>query len=233
MSNHYQIQTEIFSGPIELLLFLVRKNELDIFDIPLKQITEDYLNFLNSALEFNVELSSDFLLMATVLLRLKVLRLLPSLAPTEELPPTKLSLEEIVNEYKKYVSVANILSDLENKRAQLFPRRSQIWEASDDSQEDVYLLISAFQQLLSKNLPRPSIEIPIPEIKLEDKLNELRTALVENKKINFQEITKHAQSLIEIIVIFIALLELIRLGEVKVFQATEFSDILILKKETQ
>lgn len=233
MSNQYQIQTENFSGPIELLLYLVRKNELDIFDIPLKQITEDYLNYLNNAQEFNVELSSDFLLMAAVLLRLKVSRLLPSLASTEELPETKITLEDIVNEYKKYVSFANILSDLEKKRAQLFPRRSQILEESYDTQEDVYLLISAFQKLLSKNLPRPSIEIPIPEIKLEDKLNELRTVLARTKKINFQEITKNAQSLIEIIIIFIALLELIRLGEVRVFQEMEFSDILIEKKETQ
>lgn len=230
MPAEYQVQTEIFSGPIELLLYLARKNEVDIFDVPLKKITDDYLHYIQQVKDFNIEISSDFLLMAVVLIRLKVWRLLPSTKEGEELPDAKVSLEDIISEYKKYAGVAGFLSDLELKQSQLFPRRGQIIEELPDAAGDVYVLISAFQKILEKNIPKPSMEISAPEVKLEDKLIELRRLFTEKTRIAFDEVVNQARTLIEIIIMFIALLELIRLGEIKVEQEDEFGKITIEKK---
>jgi segregation and condensation protein A len=260
MSANYQVKTEIFSGPIELLLYLARKNEVDIFDVPLAIITEDYLNYLqqvqnlnpapNSNTEgkvintvnshhhehenrcgVNIEVSSDFLLMAVVLIRLKMWRLLPSTQDAEQVPET-VSLEDIINEYKKYADVAGYLSDLEAKRLQFFPRRGQIIEELPDSAGDVYVLVSAFQKVLEKNIPRASYEIPVLEIKLEDKINELRELFIKKTKIRFSDIVEQVRNLTEIIIMFIALLELIRLSEIRVIQNTEFGEIILEKRFT-
>jgi segregation and condensation protein A len=234
MSANYQVKTEIFSGPIELLLYLVRKNEVDIFDIPLARITDDYLNYIQSALggqNLNIEISSDFLLMAVVLIRLKVWRLLPSTQDAEQVPET-VSLEDIINEFKKYTEVAGFLSDLETKRLQFFPRRGQIVEELPEAAGDIYVLISAFQKILEKNIPRASLEIPVLEMKLEDKLAELREIFVRKVKIGFHEIAEQARNITEIVIMFIALLELIRLGEIRVRQDAEFGDIVLEKRPT-
>jgi segregation and condensation protein A len=230
MPTDYQVKTEIFSGPIELLLYLARKNEVDIFDVPLAKITDDYLNYLHQVRVLNIELSSDFLLMAVVLIRLKMWRLLPSTKDGEELPEQPISLEEIINEFKKYAGVAGFLSELELKQSQLFPRRGQIIEELPDAEGNIYVLVSAFQKVLAKNIPRASLEITVPEIKLEDKLVELRKFFTEKLKVGFNEIAEQAKTIIEIIIMFIALLELIRLGEIGVKQDSEFGEIALEKK---
>ncbi|MBS4014912.1 MAG: segregation/condensation protein A [Candidatus Latescibacteria bacterium] len=230
MSSEYQVKTETFSGPIELLLYLVRKNEVDIFDIPLQKITDDYLNYIQQVKDYNIEISSDFLLMAVVLIRLKVWRLLPSTKEGEEIPEAKVSLEDIITEYKKYAGLAGFLSDLELKQSQLFPRRGQVFEELPDAAGDVYVLISAFQKILEKNVPKPGLEIVATEIKLEDKLIELRSLITEKTRISFDEIVTQTRTLIEIIIVFIALLELVRMGEIRVRQNAEFSTIILEKK---
>jgi segregation and condensation protein A len=233
MASEYQVKTATFSGPIELLLYLVRKNEVDIFDIPLQQITDHYLSYIQQVKDYNIEISSDFLLMAVVLIRLKVWRLLPSTKEGEEIPEAKVSLEDIIIEYKKYAGLAGFLSNLEMKQSQLFPRRGQVFEELPDAAGDVYVLISAFQKILEKNVPKPSLEIVAPEIKLEDKLIELRSLITEKTRISFDEIVTQTRTLIEIIIVFIALLELVRMGEIKVKQNTEFSTIILEKNLTK
>jgi segregation and condensation protein A len=229
MSANYQVKTEIFSGPIELLLYLARKNEVDIFDVPLARITDDYLNYLQQIQNLNIEVSSDFLLMAVILIRLKVWRLLPSTQDAEQVQET-VSLEDIINEFKKYAGVAGYLGDLEMKRLQFFPRRGQIVEELPEAAGDVYVLISAFQKVLEKNIPRASLEIPVLEIKLENMLAELREFFIQKVKIAFYEIAAQAQTITEIIIMFIALLELIRLGEIRVKQDVEFGEITLEKR---
>lgn len=233
MSSEYQVKTEIFSGPIELLLYLTRKNEVDVFDIPLKKITDDYLNYIQQVKDYNIEISSDFLLMAVVLIRLKVWRLLPSTKESEEIPDAKVSLDDIISEYKKYAGLAGFLQDLEIKQSQLFPRRGQVFEELPDASGDVYVLISAFQKMLEKSAPKPGMEITIPEIKLEDKIIELRSLFTEKNRISFDEIVIQIHTLIEIIIMFIALLELVRLGEIRVKQDAEFSTIILEKKSAE
>lgn len=231
MPETYQVKTEIFSGPIELLLYLARKNEIDIFDVPLAQITDDYLNYLQQVQSINIEISSDFLLMAAVLIRFKIWRLLPATQDAEQVPET-VSLDDIIEEFKKYAGIVGYLSELELKRLQLFPRKSQILEELPEAAGDISVLISAFRKILERKMPKVSLEIPVPEIKLEDKLTELRQLLIQKVKFNFNEIVSQSKSILEVIVMFIALLELIRLGEVIVRQDREFGEIFLEKRLT-
>ncbi|MEO0076726.1 MAG: segregation/condensation protein A [candidate division WOR-3 bacterium] len=231
MPETYQVKTEIFSGPIELLLYLARKNEIDIFDVPLAQITDDYLNYLQEVQSINIEISSDFLLMAAVLIRFKIWRLLPATQDAEQVPET-VSLDDIIEEFKKYAGVVGYLSELELRRLQLFPRKAQILEEMPEAAGDISVLISAFRKILERKIPKASLEIPVPEIKLEDKLTELRQLLIQKVKFNFNEIVSQSKSILEVIVMFIALLELIRLGEVIVRQDQEFGEIFLEKRIT-
>ncbi|MCS7258461.1 MAG: segregation/condensation protein A [candidate division WOR-3 bacterium] len=229
MKNNLEIQTEVFSGPIELLVYLVRKNEIDILEIPISKITNEYLQYLKTAQSLNIELGIEFLLMAVVLIRLKITSLLPSTTSQEELPESKMSLEEIIAEYRKYTQIANLLGDLEKKRAFFFPRKPNFKAEIIDEHDDIYSLILAFKNLLAKRRETPTLDIVVPEIKLEDKILELRKIFEIHHKITFSDLTRNSQSITEIILLFIALLELIRLGEIKARQETEFSEIFLEK----
>lgn len=222
--TEYQIQTEIFSGPIELLLYLIRKDEINIFDIPIARITDDYLNYLRQTEKLNLEVSSDFLLMAVVLIRLKVQQMLPRVQEPEEIPEP-ISLETVLAEFQKYAGIASLLSSLESKRLETFPRKGMALEVLPESSGDIYLLISAFQSVLSKIKPKPTLEIQPIEIRLEDKITELRQIFTHKQKLFFSEIALKAQTIGEIVILFIAILELVRLGELRVRQSAEFAEI--------
>lgn len=223
-NTEYQIQTEIFSGPIELLLYLIRKDEIDIFDIPLAQVTDDYLSYLSHNEKLNLEISSDFLLMAAVLIRLKVQQMLPRVQETEEIPEP-VSLETVLAEFQKYAGIASFLSSLESRRLETFPRRGMPLEVLPEAGGDIYLLISAFQNVLSKMKPKPTLEIERIEIRLEDKIAELRQIFTHKQKLFFSEITLKVQTISEIVILFIAILELVRLGEIRIRQSAEFAEI--------
>ncbi|MCX7785002.1 MAG: segregation/condensation protein A [candidate division WOR-3 bacterium] len=222
--TEYHIQTETFSGPIELLLYLIRKDEIDIFDIPIAKITDDYLGYLRQTEKLNLELSSDFLLMAVVLIRLKVQQMLPKVQEPEEIPQP-ISLETVLAEFQKYAGIASFLSSLESKRLESFPRKGPPLEVLPEAGGDIYLLISAFQNVLSKIRPKPTLEIQPIEIRLEDKITELRQIFIHKQKLFFSEIALKAQTISEIVILFIAILELVRLGELRVKQSVEFAEI--------
>ncbi|MEO0072767.1 MAG: segregation/condensation protein A [candidate division WOR-3 bacterium] len=229
MMDNIEIQTEVFSGPIELLVYLVRKNAIDVLEIPLARITDEYLSYLRTAKNLNLELGIEFILMATVLIRLKIINLLPQTSPCEEIPETKISLDEIVAEYRKYAQIADLLRQFENKRMLFFPRRANFKDEILERQNDIYSLILILKNLLAKNKESPSLDISVPEIKLEDKLIELKKILEKQELITFSALISQATSITEVILIFIALLELVRLGEIKVSQNQEFSEIFLEK----
>lgn len=227
--DNIEIQTEVFSGPIELLVYLVRKNAIDVLEIPLAQITDEYLNYLRTAKNLNLELGIEFILMATVLIRLKIMNLLPQTSSSEEIPEAKISLDEIVAEYRKYAQIADLLRYFENKRMLFFPRRANFKDEILEEQSDIYSLILTLKNLLAKQKENPSLDISVPEIKLEDKIIELRKILEKQGQVTFSALVSKATNLTEIILVFIALLELVRLGEIKVSQNQEFSEIFLEK----
>lgn len=217
------VRLDLFEGPVELLLYLVRTNELDVTDVPIARLTDDFLAWVRAASVLNMESASDFLVMAAVLLRLKVRHLLPR-TPAEDLETPALSLEQILDEFRRFQQVARVLSDRESVRRQMFPRLGETPRARLADSEDLLLLTSALQRVLSRLAPEPVARLAPLRLRLEDRIAALRELIRSRGAVGFEEAVG-GRTVAEVIVMFIAVLELVRLGELRVRQETEFGTI--------
>ncbi|MEO0079681.1 MAG: segregation/condensation protein A [candidate division WOR-3 bacterium] len=218
-----EVRLEIFEGPIELLLYLVRQKELDITAVPIGRLTEDYLSYLRSTSVIDMEAAADFLVMAAILVRLKVRYLLPRPAEEDLTTPT-VTLEQIIDQFRKYQRVAQLLSAREKERRQMFPRRGETPRSRLAEGEDLVVLAAAFRRVVARLVPTLPLQFEPRRVRIEDKLAELRQLLAERQRVQFDEAVV-GHSLAELIVTFIALLELVRLGEVRVEQESHFGAI--------
>jgi segregation and condensation protein A len=236
MEPNYQIQLPIFTGPIDLLLFLVQKNELEISKIPISQITKEYLEYLHLLKVLNLELSSEFLLMAATLLRIKMKSLLPSIpGQEEEEEDLTQELARRLEEYRRFKEVASWLRDKEATSRNHFPHSSYFVEKEEAGEEkeleigEVSLaeLLAAFKSVLDRKEIDNIFEIsPIP-VTVEEKIENIQNLMREKGKLSFYELFERETRRIEMIVTFLALLELIRLRKVMVKQMKEFGEIWI------
>lgn len=231
MSEIAQVRLDIFEGPVELLLYLVRKNELDILDIPIARLTDDYLAVLRTSDRLNLEVAGDFLVMAAVLVRLKVRALLPRTGE-EDLSTPQVSLEQILDAYRQFQSAARILAQREAEQRQRFPRRGESPPALPAEGEDIAVLTRAFSRLLARLKPEPRLTIAPREVRIEDQLARLRQLIAAREVVDFEEAVSGA-TLAEIVVTFLALLELVRLGEVRVEQTEDFGPIRLRRREAE
>ena len=215
----------MFEGPVELLLYLARKNEVDIFDVPIGRLTDDFLGFVQTTSELDIEKTADFLMMAGVLLRFKVRRLLPR--PREEdLDTPTVTLEQILDEFRRYQQAAQLLSGREAERRQVFPRQATPPRRQLAENEELSALTAAFRQLLARASPERLVEVAPRQIRFEDKLADLRRLLRSRGKIRFEDAIGGG-TVAEVITMFIAVLELVRLGEVAVRQDRQFGTITL------
>jgi segregation and condensation protein A len=169
--------------------------------------------------------------MAAVLLRLKARALLPR-SPDEDLTTPTVSLEQILDEFRRYQQVARLLSDKESERRLLYPRAGESPRARLAESEDVVALTAAFKRVLAKLTPDRVAQIAPPKVRLEDKLADLRRLIRERKSVDFEEVVT-GNTLSEVIVLFIAVLELVRLGELRVRQEAEFGTIRLELRESE
>ncbi len=229
----YKIRLDVFEGPLDLLLYLIKKDELNIYDIPITRITEQYLEYLNMIELLDLEVAGEFLLMAATLMHIKSFMLLPpdpEGLETEELDP-RAELVRRLLEYKAFKEAADRLRDFEAKRSGLFTRTDVIpeIEAGDSPFVDVTLfeLMAAFSKVL-KDLPQGDFHgVDKDEFTVSEKVTEIVQRLVRETVIRFSALFKAARNKNEIITTFLALLELIRQREVNIVQASLFEDIEI------
>jgi segregation and condensation protein A len=235
MEPNYQIQLPIFKGPIDLLLFLVQKNELEISQISISQITKEYLEYLHLLKVLNLELSSEFLLMAATLLRIKMKSLLPSTPGQEEEEDLTQELAQRLEEFRKFKEVASWLRDKETTSRNYFPHSSYYDEKEEAGEEkeleagEVSLaeLLAAFKSVLDRKETDDVYEIsPIP-VTVEEKIENILNLMREKGRLSFYELFESETRRIEMIVTFLALLELIRLRKVLVKQMKTFGEIWI------
>ena len=225
------VRLDLFEGPVELLLYLVRKNELDVIDVPVGRLTDDFLASVRQAHELDMESASDFLIMAAILLRMKTRALLPR-SPEEDLTTPTISLEQILDEFRRYQQVARLLSDKESERRLLYPRVGESPRSKLAENEDVIALTAAFRRVLSRLTPDRVAQIAPPKVRLEDKIADLRRIIRERKSVDFEEVVT-GTTVSEVIVLFIAVLELVRLGELRVRQEAEFGTIRLELREPE
>lgn len=226
----FQVKLETFEGPLDLLLHIIKKNNMDIYDISIAQITSAYLEYINLVRSFNIDLASEFLVMAATLINIKSKMLLPSpeLSGEEEEDPRSELIERLL-EYKKIKEAALALKDKETQQKDIFTRGKPTF-TEEDYQIDTSLfdLLDAFEQVLKK-APGEIKEITGEEITIEEKIRFITNALEKNEFIKFKELVSSSNSKIEIIVTLLALLELIRVRCIVVRQSKMFGDIRLYR----
>ncbi len=215
-----KVETEVFEGPLDLLIYLIKKREVSIYDIPIAEITEEFLNYIYTMQELNIPLASEFIFMAAVLARIKS----EYLIPREESEDPRKELVQIIEKYLQSKKAAEILEKLEEEASKSFTNDPSdlIFQFQDkikiaNTKED---LKSAYEELLFRKEEKPikiGIRISADSFKIPSKMEEIRKILSQRYIFPFSELIKKSSCKLEAITYFLALLELSKLGEVATF----------------
>jgi len=234
-----RVQLDIFEGPLDLLLYLIRKGEIDIYDIPVARVADQYLRYLDVMRMLNLNFAGEFLAMAATLLYLKSKMLLPPEEATDQdLEPVEDPRAELVRqlvEYKQLKDAADDLGEMESQQQNTFQRRDTTLPPMEDldrplSDVTLFDLLSAFSEALERAAKAESVhEIPEEEVTVSEQIALIRARLQSEKELLFLSLFAERAGRMVTIVTFLALLELIRLGEVRVVQDRPFGEIRILR----
>ena len=235
---NYKIQLEKFEGPLDLLLYLIKKNDIDVCDIPISLITEQYMEYIEMMKMLDLEVVGDFLVMAATLMQIKSRMLLPPdhLAAQEQ-PDPRSELIQRLQEYQQFKQIADELKTKETFRQDLFARvvdQEQLNQIKEESQEvlfeaSLFDLINALNSALKNVAPKKTYEVEREEYTVEGKIHSIVHLLIEQSRISLLELFTRARSKAEMVVTFVAILELIRLKEIVAVQRRQFEDIEIMR----
>ena len=232
MDNTYEIKLPQFEGPFDLLLFFIERDELDIYDIPIAKLTNDFLNYMHQMEQLDIELASEFILVAATLMRVKAKMLLPRKDMDElgnEIDPREELVQKLI-EYKKYKAVVDELKEMEAQRSGKYKRGNldsdikQITKTVSDTETDLqtltlYKLMTAFQKVLTR-YENSQIETEHKIKRYPYTIDEEKEALINNLKIgdrqSFEVVFENCTNKVQGIFRFLALLELIQLREIKI-----------------
>jgi segregation and condensation protein A len=235
-----RIKLQSFEGPLDLLVHLIRKNKVDVYDIPIAIITRQYLDYLNLMQELNLDLASEFLVMAATLIHIKSRMLLPRPEtaagdPMDEEDPRDALVRRLL-EHDRFKAAAELLHERETLRSAQWTRPDARIEAiaGDDYEPelevDLFSLLSAFRLVLERARERPPVPLPPEQMSIETRIEQLLDRLSETDACGFEDLFDDAAGRPGLIVTFLALLEMIRLKLVRVFQSAELGAIRVYKR---
>jgi segregation and condensation protein A len=235
----YVVKLEQFEGPLDLLLYLIQREEMDIYDIQIARITDSYLRHIEAMDRLDLDPAGDFLVMAATLLRIKARMLLPIQPAGEEgeEDPRRELVQRLV-EYKKFKEAARRLEQHESDRQLSFTRPldeslvEEARKAGDEETFDVSLsqLVKALQGVLGRFETVVTHEVQLEPVSIEEQVALVQERLERRGRLSFGELFEGARSRIEVIVTFMALLELIKGGALSVHQAESFSELWIFPR---
>ncbi|WP_302630405.1 ScpA family protein [uncultured Eubacterium sp.] len=240
-----EVKLQAFEGPLDLLLHLIEKNKVDIYDIPIVEITEQYLDYVSKMPKDDLDLASEFLVMAATLIDIKSRMLLPKEIDEngEEIDPRAELVEKLI-EYKMYKYAAVELRDMQVYAGKSMYKQPTVPEEVSKYEPPVNLdslladvdlnkLNDIFQMVLKRQVDKIDPvrskfgKIEMEEVSLPDKITYVSTTVKKRKKCKFKQLLEEAHSKVEIIVSFLAILELIKVGEIEVRQDETFGEIYI------
>ena len=234
----YPVRLSNFEGPLDLLLHLIRKHEVNVYDIPIVLITKQYLEYLELMQELDLEIAGEFLVMAATLIHVKSRMLLPRPAPDQEEAdedPREALVQRLL-EHQRYRAAAELLHERETVRSaqRMRPDERVAAIAGDDYEPelevDLFSLITAFKAVLDRARQRPSVVVPAEQLPIEVRIEQLYERLSETEACGFEELFDDVATKGDLIVSFLALLEMIRLKLVRVFQTGPFGEIRIYRR---
>ena len=237
METDYKVKLDVFEGPLDLLLYLIKQDEIDIYDISLERITSQYLEYLQAFKELNIELAGEFIVMAANLIYLKS----RSLLPLDQQPPEEDAGEEDPRwelirqliEYKKFKEAATELHLRELQQERMFAREAASSSALQEplrlGEVGIFQLINAFQAVIKRIEARQEVqEIFGERFSVSEKIDMILQRVGTGAPLRFSDLFGQVVSRVEVVVTFLALLELIRLKQVRAFQKSVFEEIEIL-----
>jgi segregation and condensation protein A len=235
METDYKVKLEVFEGPLDLLLYLIKRDEIDIYEISIERITRQYLEYLQAFKELKIDIAGEFIVMAANLIYLKS----RSLLPLDQQPPEEDAEEDDPRwdlirqliEYKKFKEAAAQLHDRALEQERLFARDGGS-RASDAPlplhEVGIFQLIHAFQEVIKRVEAREDLrEIFGERFSVSDKIEKILERVSNGTPVRFSELFGQIVSRLEIVVTFLALLELIRLNQVRALQPKMFDEIQI------
>ena len=236
----YIVTIDNFDGPLDLLLHLIKEEDIDIYDIKIEDITKQYLNYIKKMKELNLEIASEYLVMASELIEMKSKMLLPKKKEQNEdnyeEDPREILIERLLA-YKKYKEVTNNFKDLELSRKLILtkePENLSYYAKEEEKKEELGIndLIEAFNAILKrKELDSPlATKITKKELSVTEKVSKIKNILKQKKKINFEEIFE-VSTKEEVIISFLSILEMVKKDEIILIQDKNFSNIVISLKE--
>jgi segregation and condensation protein A len=227
-----------FEGPLDLLLYLIKRDKVDIHDIPIAPITRSYMEYLELMQQLNLDVAGEFMVMAATLIHIKSKMLVP-VDPTEaqgdeDQEDPREALVQRLLEFQRYKEAAGILHQQAQIRAATWTRPDTVLPAFDDAGEEMleaglFDLISAFKDLLERRKTLLSHEVAAEGKSVEQRMDELLALLREGESLDFLELFAAQETKADMIVTFLALLELIRLKRVRVYQRGMFGPIRVFR----
>ena len=226
-----------FEGPLDLLLHLIKKSKMEIFDIEISEITKEYLNYIKEMTDMNLDIASEYLVMAAELIEMKSRKLLPNKKDEEEKEEDENPEEELKRrliEYKKYKESTEVFRNLEENRANYYTKAPESLKQysseklENDGSVGIFDLLDAFQKLLERqeyNKPK-NTKITRKELSVQERVAKIRDILKVHKKVNFIELFDNF-SKPYVVVTFLSVLEMAKNREINIKQDNNFSDIYL------
>jgi len=231
--DDYNIKLEAFEGPLDLLLHLIRKNEVDIFDIPVALITDQYLGYIDMMKALNINVAGDFLVMAATLIHIKSRMLLPEKNEDGEEEDPRDELTRPLLEYLQFKELAGDLAEREMLERDVFQRKPDKDYSADFEPEEqqievnLFQLMDAFKRILENVIPDAGLTFRPENYSINDKMSLILDELKAKESLYFKTLFKEDRTLAEFVITFLAVLELVHMGLIRVYQPGIYSDIQI------
>jgi len=234
----YKIKLEQFEGPLDLLLFFIKRDELNIYDIPISKITREFLEYVNLIKLLDLEVAGDFILMASTLMHIKVRMLLPREVDEkgEEIDP-RTELVAALLEYKKYKEMSEELSFFESNQRKISFRGNYSIDPKETYSEyevllkdvSIYDLAKSFKRIIEGIKEEPIHEIIKINVSIDEQIDHILKLIEDKLEISFLDLIEGMKEKIRIVVTFIALLELTKMGKIGIKAAKDFNNFTLYK----
>ena len=222
-----------FAGPLDLLLFLIKQEQANIFDIPIARITDEYVSYIRLMKRLDITVAADFLVMAATLIEIKSKMLLPQEIlddSTEEFEDPRRELVDRLLEYEKFKLAAEMLYERTTVEQAVFSRGEiESDENNAEINASVFDLLNVFQKILSRHKEEVQMEIHREEVSLVDMLRNLKNRIFQNGELNLLSFFEEMHTKRELVTAFMAVLEIVRTESVKLLQSKTFGDIILKK----
>ena len=238
----YPVRLDNFEGPLDLLLHLIRKNEIDIYDIPIVLVTQQYIEYIELMKELDLDTAGEFLVMAATLIHIKARTLVPRPEtggedPEEEEDPREALVRRLI-EHQKFKAAAELLHERQTVRSAQWGRADErLADLAGEPFErelevDLFGLLQAFQSVLKRARARPGVPLPAAEVSIETRTRQLMERLANAGSCGFEDLFAGDAGRAELITTFLAVLEMIRLKLIRVFQSGSRGPIRVYRRET-